>query len=310
MPREKQTLDELLKNLQPLDVEWKDEVAVRVLAKLAVFPTKKEYTIEDIKTLLEGAVYRSAQLRKIKKEARGNESPFDEALLICRSFLGLSSDNFKAEMEARLGPGGIGVKRYLTESEVYIAALQDLRLVEAMTLEVNRPLAWQSILEERLRFGRGSAVSGMARGRMLEVQVEEIVKKIFPGNYELRCNFLVKDGKRAKCDVAIPTADDAVIVIESKGYGATGSKMTDVIGDVEKIIKDKRADTVFILVTDGTPWRERQNDLRKLVQFQNDGDIHRIFTTAMFTELATELLRLKSFYEIKDSPPTEIQPDV
>jgi hypothetical protein len=110
--------------------------------------------------------------------------------------------------------------------------------------------------------------------------------------------------------VAIPSADEAVIVIESKGYGATGSKMSDVIGDVEKIIKDKRTDTVFLLVTDGTPWRERQNDLRKLVQFQNDGDIHRIFTTAMFTELATELLRLKSYYEIEDPPPTEIQPDL
>jgi len=36
------------------------------------------------------------------------------------------------------------------------------------------------------------------------------------------------------------------ILIESKGYGAAGSKMTDVVGDANKIIEAKRPDTPFI----------------------------------------------------------------
>ena len=57
-------------------------------------------------------------------------------------------------------------------------------------------------------------------------------------------------------------------VIEAKGFEATGSKQTDVIGDVERIIKDKRSDTTFLLFTDGLSWRVRSNDLRKLVKYR------------------------------------------
>ncbi len=88
------------------------------------------------------AVDRSVQLRKIKKKERGSESPFEEALLICRSFLGFSSDKFKADMKARLGRGGIAVDRYRAEPEIYISALKNLRLLEAMTFEVNRQYAF------------------------------------------------------------------------------------------------------------------------------------------------------------------------
>ena len=46
-------------------------------------------------------------------------------------------------------------------------------------------------------------------------------------------------------------------MIESKGYGATGSKMSGVIGDIEKIIAAKRSDTAFLFFTDGVAWSQR-----------------------------------------------------
>lgn len=42
------------------------------------------------------------------------------------------------------------------------------------------------------------------------------------------------------------------------GFGATGSKMSDVIGDVRAIIAAKRADTSFLFFTDGLTWKQRQ----------------------------------------------------
>jgi len=57
-------------------------------------------------------------------------------------------------------------------------------------------------------------------------------------------------------------------LIEAKGYGATGSKMTDIIGDIEKIIAAKRPDTAFLFFTDGMTWKERKSDLRKIVEYQ------------------------------------------
>ena len=37
-----------------------------------------------------------------------------------------------------------------------------------------------------------------------------------------------------------------------KGYAATGSKMSDIIGDLDAIIGAKRHDTALLFVTDGT----------------------------------------------------------
>ena len=70
-------------------------------------------------------------------------------------------------------------------------------------------------------------------------------------------------GLTAKCDVAIPNNERPRIVIESKAYGATGSKMDDVIGDIQKIIEVKRDDTSFLLLTDGSPTAMCAGRLRK-----------------------------------------------
>lgn len=40
----------------------------------------------------------------------------------------------------------------------------------------------------------------------------------------------------------------------------------------------------------------RANDLRKLVKYQNDGDIYRIYTLAMAEELREDLEVLKQFH--------------
>ncbi len=82
---------------------------------------------------------------------------------------------------------------------------------------------------ERLRSGRGSAFSGQKRGRDVEDFAEEIVTRVFDDAYDTRCSFVGRRGKIAKCDLAIPSKDNPRIVIEAKGYGVTGSKVTDVV---------------------------------------------------------------------------------
>ena len=57
--------------------------------------------------------------------------------------------------------------------------------------------------------------------------------------------------------------------------------MTDILGDIRTIIAAKRPDTAFLFFTDGLTWKQRKSDLRKLVEFQNNGDITRIYTYAM-----------------------------
>lgn len=273
-----QNLDDILAALGPLKVEWQDEIARRVIARLENFRRKKVYTAKDVQKIL--------------------DVHFDDGLLICRLFLALSKDEFTAALKNALGGAGSGITRFRANKAEFVDALVDLGLLEAMALNAERKPRWSDVLIERLRSGRGSAISGQKRGRGVEDFAEAVVRAVFGDKYGKRCTFTGARGKTAKCDFAVPSKVNPQVVIEAKGYGATGSKMTDVIGDIEKIIEAKRADTAFLFFTDGLTWNQRKAGLRKIVAYQNAGDITRIYTSAMGEQFKADLEQLKSEYDL------------
>lgn len=272
-----QKLDDIISSLRPLTVEWKDDTARRVIDRLRALRVKGTYTTEDVKALL--------------------DANFDDGILICRLFLGLSKDQFVSVLRGALGDIGIGIKSYRAHSAEFMEALLATGILEAMAEEANRKPHWTDVLVERLRSGRGSAISGQRRGRDVEDFAQTIVERVFGKHYQARCTFAGPRGT-AKCDFAIPSKQAPRIVIESKAYGATGSKMTDVIGDIEKIITAKRPDTAFLFFTDGLTWKQRKSDLRKIVEYQNAGDITRIYTHAMAEQFESDLKQLKDEYRL------------
>jgi hypothetical protein len=274
-----QELDDIVASLRPLTVEWKDETAHRVIGQLKNFPIRKTYTPEDVKALL--------------------DENFDDGILICRLFLGLSKDQFVATVKEIRGEQGIGVKAYRADPDTFLDAVLSIGVLEAMAEEANRKPHWSEVLVERLRSGRGSAIAGQRRGRGVEDFAEAIVTKVFGKNFQVRCTFSGPRGQQAKCDFAIPSKSAARILIESKGYGATGSKMTDILGDIGTIIRAKRSDTAFLFFTDGLTWKQRKSDLRKIVEFQNSGDITRIYTYAMADQFEADLRQLKREYRLR-----------
>lgn len=273
-----QKLDDILATLRSLTVEWKDETARRVIDRLKSFPVKKAYTTDDVKGLL-------------------NEN-FADGILICRLFMGLSKDQFVSGLREIRGDEGIGIKSYRAKSESFIEDLLSTGLLEAMAEAANRKSHWSDVLVERLRSGRGSAISGQKRGRGAEDFAGAIVKKVFGETFQMRCTFSGLRGQEAKCDFAIPSKAAPRILIESKGYGATGSKMTDILGDIRTIIAAKRRDTALLFFTDGLTWKQRKSDLRKIVEFQNNGDITRIYTYAMAGQFEADLRQLKGEYKL------------
>ncbi|MFB3829009.1 MAG: DpnII family type II restriction endonuclease [Bryobacteraceae bacterium] len=273
-----QELDDILDSLGPLTVDWQDETAVRVISRLESFPVKRSYTKRDVQALL--------------------DDNFDDGILICRLFLGMSKDQFVSVLRGLRDDQGIGVKSYRADREGYIADLLSSGLLEAMADQANRKPHWSDILIERLRSGRGSAIAGQRRGRGVEDFAEEIVKRVFGLNFQVRCSFSGPRGQIAKCDFAIPSKSAARILIEAKGYGATGSKMTDILGDLHTIIARKRPDTALLFFTDGLTWKQRKSDLRKIVELQNNGDITRIYTSAMADRFEGDLRQLKREYKL------------
>lgn len=270
-----QDLDTVLASLSPLDVEWMDETAANTIAHLTALERKPAYETADIEHLF--------------------DDDFDEGLLCVRLFLALSADQMRSSLTAELGAGGIGRKRYDADRAAYLAALERLGLPGKMAATINHEPVWSDILVERLRSGRGSAISGQRRGRGLEDFVEGLIKEVFgEGGYQARGTFVGEQGKTAKFDFAIPDRTRPRILLEVKGYGATGSKMTDVIGDLDAIIDAMRRDTVLLFFTDGLTWKARASDLKKIIERQNEGKIARIYTTGMREQFLEDLAVLKA----------------
>lgn len=267
-----QTLEELTNALTPLEAPWQDEHAAKVIALIQSIPVKKSYTNDDVGILF--------------------DENFDAAFTAAYLFLGVSKDEFQDRLAAVL-PAPNGVKRFRNDRAKFLNALEELDLPSAMTAAANFRPAWTDILIERLRSGRGKAIKGQTRGRDLEDFTQALLQEVFGGQFERGGQFTGVSGKSAKCDFAIPNRRKPVIIIEAKGYGATGSKMTDVYGDAEKIIQAKRSDIAFILITDGITWMRRLNDLRSLIKMQNDGSILRIYTTRMAAQFRDDLRQLK-----------------
>lgn len=249
-------------------------------------PVKYEYRRQDLVQLLSP--------ENTPEDTKPKEY-FEAGLTVIRLFLDLSKDEFTGKLRDRL-KSGAGIKRIQSEPEAYYSALEDMGILSRMTSIVNTPVDWSDLLTERLKGGRGSAIKGQQRGRYLEDFVEELIIRIFgKKSYDARCQFIGATGTSSeKTDFAIPSKDDPVILIESKAYGATGSKQTDVLGDITRIVHEKRNDTHFLLITDGITWHDRKNDLRKLVTLQNQGKITRIYTQSMIDQFEADLKQLKA----------------
>lgn len=281
MERHRQTLEEILSKLSPIQSDWRDPLATSVMEILDGIEEKDSYTIGDLKAIL--------------------DKDFEAGVTLLRLFLDLSKDELTAllrDSRTALGPRS---KTFRSDPAGYLDGLVSLGVLEKMRLVVGTPVTWRDVLVERLKSGRGSAIKAQNRGRFLEDKIEEILREVFGiGHYEARVRFVGAKGQGdEKADFAIPSRQDARILMEVKAYGATGSKQTDILGDMKRIVDQKRHDTTLLFVTDGVTWKARVNDLRKLIDMQNQGQIARIYTSQMFPELRQDLLRLRSEYGLE-----------
>ncbi|MEO7100305.1 MAG: DpnII family type II restriction endonuclease [Luteolibacter sp.] len=277
MKRYRQTFKEIADSLQVLEVDWLvDPHAGAVISLLKSLPTDEPVTERHIVEML--------------------KADFRAASTALRLFLGMAKDEYDRDIPALFEGKGAGSKTFFYKApEAYVAAFTKLGLLQKINGEIQRPILWCDRLIGLFEGGWGSARKGQLRGRLLEDFVQDILLEVFPKEQIVpRCQFVGANGTSSeKADFAIPNATDAHILIEVKAFNATGSKQTDVLGDIFRIVEQKRDDTAFLLVTDGISWKARASDLRKIVELQNLGKIRRIYTMAMAAELQADLISLK-----------------
>lgn len=277
MRRIKQDINSLLLSLSEVESSWKDEKAMDILQVIRHIDKAES---KDSALLL--SLFRL---------------DFESALTACRWVFDQSKDEFNTFLKGELGSSSsIGKGVFRKNPDQFVNKLQELGIFDLISEYSSKTYSWVDLLEERLKMGRGSAIKGQNRGRALEGFVENIVRSIF-NEFDVRCSFQGKvNTTKAKADFAIPNKSNPHIILEAKAYGATGSKQTDVLGDISKITEALRSDMTFLLVTDGLTWNERKSDLKKLVELQNEGYIYRIYTQRMAQELKEDLILMKQEY--------------
>ncbi len=280
MQRKRQTFEDLIASLSAIHADWKDDRAGLVIELIDCIPDKVSYSQADLKALL--------------------DRDFKSALTLIQLVLDISKDELTGAIGDGPASAGLGIKAFRKDPAPLLQALVDLGALERLKELASTPVTWRDLLLERLKMGRGRAIKAQNRGRFLEEKTKEIVQDVFGiGHFDMGRRFIGATGEtNEKADFAIPSKEDPRILIEVKAYGATGSKQTDILGDMERIIGKKRHDTTLLFVTDGTTWRARSNDLRKLIELQNQGKIAKIYTSKMFPDLREDLLRLRSEYDL------------
>jgi hypothetical protein len=278
MPTPRITIDQLLSEIQELPSETADETTREVTAQIPTIARR----LSD-----RGDIPDGSDLASIIRD-------FSFGLDVIRLFTSDSQDAASHRFCAALGckpSSWARVKRIATsDPDRFAEALVSAGVPEEIWSMIDRTWTIDDVLFERYRFGRGRAIAGQLRGRSLEDAVEAILRESgIP--YEARVTFRSRTGT-AKCDFAIPSRDLPKIVIETKGFEATGSKLTDVLGDVEKIEKVRDHHMHFFVVTDGRGWFNRQSDLKRLVEFHDKGVIDMIYTSKRLPQLSKDLLHI------------------
>ena len=211
---------------------------------------------------------------------------------VCRLFIGRAQEPVAHEICSHLGRSSgnwADLKKAARRDPAKMAAVMvALELPGLIADQLHRVWRADDVLVERYQLTRGRAMSGQSRGRSLENDVDRVLAELGV-SCEKRKTFTGREGKQAKCDFAIPSKTHPKIVIESKGFEATGSKLTDFLGDVLKIGEAKAYHMYFFVVTDGRGWHNRESDLKRLIGFHHDGLIDMIYTRARLAELGRDV---------------------
>jgi hypothetical protein len=272
MQLDKVTLEELLDELEELPSDWMDEKAQALVAHIKISLGRLRELDRPV-TALDLA-------DELRDDARFLE--------ICRLLLGKGQEPAAHVICDALGERMSWTKLRVVarqEPERMAAVLEGLKLPELIQSHLERQWQAEDILVERYKMSRGRAIAGQRRGRGLEDEVAAVLEELrIP--FQRGVTFLGKRGATAKCDFAIPTREHPKVVIEAKGFEATGSKLTDFLGDILMIAQAKDFHMYFFLVTDGRGWHHRISDLRKIVEYHQENLIDMIYTRARLADLA------------------------
>jgi hypothetical protein len=201
--------------------------------------------------------------------------------------VGLSQEQLKNLLTYRFKTSSLA-KAARSDPRGVVDALDALGLRDGIESGRRRHYSYADLLVERYA-SRARAGRAIGRGRLLEDAVQAVVEGLrLP--YEMRGRFFGRGAKDAPCDLAIPAMGrDAEIVVAIKGFGSTGSKLTDAVREVEQMAQIRRPTQFVYAVFDGTGWLNRRNDLRQVHRLWEERQIDGLYALAHLPQFREDL---------------------
>lgn len=182
--------------------------------------------------------------------------------------VGLSQEQLKNQLGHHLGSVGWVTLARLRPAELVGLLDEQFGLVRLLDSQRGRTYNFGDVLVAR-GGTRGSATRAGASGRRIEDAIERVAGELgLP--YEVRTRFTGRSGRNAPCDLVVPTAAEAVVVVAAKGFDSTGSKLSDAVREIVEMAEVRRPTQFVMAVIDGIGWGHRKADLRR---------IHRLWET-------------------------------
>lgn len=135
---------------------------------------------------------------------------------------------------------------------------------------------------------RAAAAAAGKQGRQVEDEIEAVAKALgLP--YETRTRFIGRNGRPAPCDLVIPNASGAEIVVAAKGFDSTGSKLTDAVREIEEMAEVRTPRQFVIAVIDGIGWKSRKADLQRIHQLWVTQQIDGMYTLTTLEQFRADV---------------------
>lgn len=135
---------------------------------------------------------------------------------------------------------------------------------------------------------RVTATQAGKSGRKVEDEIELIASDLGL-DYEVRTRFVGRNSRTAPCDLVVPNASGAEIVVAAKGFDSTGSKLTDAVREIVEMAEVRQPRQFVIAVIDGIGWKSRKADLKRIHELWESQQIDGMYTLASLDQFRTDL---------------------
>lgn len=201
--------------------------------------------------------------------------------------VGLSRERLKNALRDRFGTSGWMTLGRTHPIELALWLDEEFDLLRLLELQRNRIYDFGDILVARAGT-RVTATRAGRSGRRVEDEIEAVAKLLgLP--YETRTRFPGRNGRTAPCDLVIPDAENATIVVAAKGFDSTGSKLTDAVREIEEMASVRRPNQFVLAVIDGIGWKSRQADLKRIHHLWETDEIDGMYTLASLDQFRIDL---------------------